>query len=101
MIEHPSVREAAVVGVPDPQRHQLVKAYIILKDGYEPSRELALDLFQHTIKILAKFKIPRIIEFVPEVPKTISGKIRRIELREKESERISKGGEAKPMEFFY
>lgn len=101
VIEHPSVREAAVVGVPDPERHQLVKAYIILKDGYEPSRELALDLFQHCIKILAKFKIPRIIEFVPELPKTISGKIRRIELRENESERINKGGEAKPMEFFY
>ena len=101
VIEHPSVREAAVVGVPDPQRHQLVKAYIILKDGYEPSRELALDLFQHSIKILAKFKIPRIIEFVPELPKTISGKIRRIELRENESKRISSGGEAKPMEFFY
>lgn len=101
VIEHPSVREAAVVGVPDPERHQLVKVYIILKDGYEPSRELALEIFQHSIKILAKFKIPRIIEFVPELPKTISGKIRRIELRENESARISKGGEAKPMEFFY
>ena len=101
MIEHVSVQEAAVVGVPDPQRHQLVKAYIILKDGYEPTRELALELFQHSIKILAKFKIPRIIEFIPELPKTISGKIRRVQLREVETERISQGGEAKPMEFFY
>ena len=101
MIEHVSVQEAAVVGVPDPQRHQLVKAYIILKNGYQPSRELALELFQHSIKILAKFKIPRIIEFIPELPKTISGKIRRVQLREVETERISQGGEAKPMEFFY
>ncbi len=101
MIEHVSVREAAVVGVPDPQRHQLVKAYIILKDGFEPSRELALELFQHSINILAKFKIPRIIEFIPELPKTISGKIRRVQLREVETERISQGGEVKPMEFFY
>jgi 4-hydroxybutyrate---CoA ligase (AMP-forming) len=101
MIEHVSVQEAAVVGVPDPQRHQLVKAYIILKAGYEPSRELALELFQHSIKILAKFKIPRIIEFVPELPKTISGKIRRVQLREVETDRQTQGGNTKPLEFFY
>lgn len=76
--------ETAVVGVPDPTRHQLVKAFVILNKGYEPSKELALELFQHSIKALAKFKIPRIIEFVTELPKTISGKIRRVELRENE-----------------
>jgi 4-hydroxybutyrate---CoA ligase (AMP-forming) len=101
MIEHPSVGEAAVVGVPDPKRHQLVKAYVILKKGYEPSRELALELFQHTIKILAKFKIPRIIEFIPEVPKTISGKIRRIELREREVTRQGKKEGPLKHEYFY
>ena len=101
MIEHPSVGEAAVVGVPDPKRHQLVKAYVILKKGYEPSRELALELFQHTIKILAKFKIPRIIEFIPEVPKTISGKIRRIELREREVTRQEKKEGPLKHEYFY
>ncbi|MFW5901556.1 MAG: acetyl-CoA synthetase, partial [Thermodesulfobacteriota bacterium] len=69
--------------------------------GYEPSRELALELFQHTIGILAKFKIPRIIEFVEEVPKTISGKIRRIELREHEVDKKEKGGEHAPNEYFY
>ncbi len=88
LVEHPAVGEAAVVGAPDPKRYQLVKAYVILNAGYDPSRELALELFKHTIHLLAKFKIPRIVEFVTEVPKTISGKIRRIELREME---VAKG----------
>jgi acetyl-CoA synthetase/4-hydroxybutyrate---CoA ligase (AMP-forming) len=97
LIEHVAVMETAVVGVPDPKRHQLVKAFVILSQGQEPSRELALELFQHTIEVLAKFKIPRIIEFVTELPKTISGKIRRIELRENEN---SKKGE-NSKEYFY
>ncbi|GAB6144883.1 acyl-CoA synthetase [Desulfocicer niacini] len=101
LVEHPSVGEAAVIGSPDPKRHQLVKAYVILNKGFEPSRELALEIFQHTIDILAKFKIPRIIEFVTEVPKTISGKIRRIELRENEVARKEKGEGPASNEFFY
>ncbi len=101
LVEHPSVGEAAVIGAPDPKRHQLVKAYIILNSGYTPSRQLALELFQHTIDILAKFKIPRIIEFVDQVPKTISGKIRRIELRENEVEKQSKNETSSTNEFFY
>ncbi len=101
VIEHVSVGETAVVGVPDEKRHQLVKAYVILKQGYEPSRELALEIFQHTIEVLAKFKIPRIIEFVPEVPKTLSGKIRRIELRQQEEKRQQDKADAPNMEFFY
>jgi len=101
LVEHKSVGEAAVIGVPDPKRHQLVKAYIILNQGHEPSGELAGELFQHTMNILAKFKIPRIIEFVDQVPKTISGKIRRIELRENEVEKQSKGNTSSVNEFFY
>jgi 4-hydroxybutyrate---CoA ligase (AMP-forming) len=62
---------------------------------------LALELFQHTVKILAKFKIPRIIEFVTEVPKTISGKIRRIELRENKVKRQDTCSKAVSNEFFY
>lgn len=100
LVEHPAVMEAAVVGSPDPKRYQLVKAYVILSRGYEPSRELALDLFKHTIDVLAKFKIPRIIEFVEELPKTISGKIRRIELRETEEQK-KKGEAVQPNEYFY
>ncbi len=84
LVEYPAVAEAAVVGSPDPNRYQLVKAYVILNPSYQASRELALELFKHTITILPKFKIPRIIEFVNEVPKTMSGKIRRIELRQNE-----------------
>ncbi len=101
LVEHPSVGEAAVIGAPDPKRHQLVKAYIILNSGFAPSRELALELFQHTIDILAKFKIPRIIEFVDQVPKTISGKIRRVELRENEIKRQQTPNGPCPNEFFY
>lgn len=101
MIEHTAVAESAIVGVPDEKRHQLVKAFIILKPNYEPSRELALELFQHSISILAKFKIPRIIEFVPSVPKTLSGKIRRVELRQQEIDRKEQGVKDDRQEYFY
>ena len=101
LVEHPSVAAASVIGAPDPKRHQLVKAYVILNPEFKPSRELALELFQHTIKILAKFKIPRIIEFVDQVPKTISGKIRRIELRENEVKKQGQGTGPGAHEFFY
>lgn len=101
LMEHASVAETAIVGVPDKKYHQLVKAFVILNKSYEPSRELALELFQHTINILAKFKIPRIIEFVPEVPKTLSGKIRRVELRQQEVEKQESGAQSQKNEFFY
>ncbi|AAB89958.1 acyl-CoA synthetase [Archaeoglobus fulgidus] len=100
LIEHPAVAEAAVVGSPHPIRYQLVKAFVILAPGYEPSRELALELFMHCKNILARYKIPRIIEFVPELPKTISGKIRRVELRQIEEEKRKKG-EKGEHEYFY
>ncbi len=100
IIEHEAVAEAAVVGSPDPKRWQLVKGFVILRPGYEPSPELAADLFKHCANVLAKFKIPRILEFVPEVPKTLSGKIRRIELRQNEITKKEKGQRGEH-EYFY
>ena len=101
LVEHPAVGEAAVVGAPDPKRYQVVKAYIILNKGYEPSWELALEVFRHTTENLARFKIPRIIEFVSELPKTISGKIRRGDLKESEKSRRRTDEGPRNNEFFY
>ncbi|MBU1194997.1 MAG: AMP-binding protein [Proteobacteria bacterium] len=99
--EHDAVAEVAVVGSPDPNRYQLVKAYVILNPTYQASRDLALSLFRHTMMILPKFKIPRIIEFVDEVPKTFSGKIRRVELRQMENSRQDGREEDGLAEYFY
>ncbi|MBU8849824.1 MAG: AMP-binding protein [Desulfobacterales bacterium] len=101
LAEYPAVAEVAVIGAPDPNRYQLVKAYVILNPSYQASRELALKLFKHTITILPKFKIPRIIEFVPEIPKTISGKIRRIELRQIEVAKQGDSVDEEIKEYFY
>ncbi len=101
LMEHHAVTEVAVIGAPDPNRYQLVKAYVILNPAFKASRKLALELFKHTITILPKFKIPRILEFVPEVPKTISGKIRRVELRHIETARQDKAIDEGLQEYFY
>jgi acetyl-CoA synthetase/medium-chain acyl-CoA synthetase len=81
LIEHPSVLEAAVVGKADDARGQIVKAFVVLKQGVEKSDELALALQDFVKQITAPYKYPREIEFINELPKTISGKIRRVELR--------------------
>lgn len=83
LIEHPAVAEAAVVGKDDPDRTQLVAALVILAPGYEPSDELAVELQNHVKTVTAPYKYPRVVYFVDELPKTISGKIRRSELRER------------------
>ena len=83
--EHPAVVESAVVGVPDELRGAIVKAYVILAKGYTPSDELTKELQEHVKKVTAPYKYPRIIEYVDELPKTISGKIRRVELRKRDS----------------
>lgn len=85
LLEHPAVLEAAVTGVPHPVRGQVVKATVILARGYSASEELKSELQEHVKKTTAPYKYPRIIEFVTELPKTISGKIRRVEIREKDS----------------
>lgn len=84
IIEHPSVLECAVTGVPDPERGQLVKATIVLAKGYEPSEKLKKEIQDYVKKLTAPYKYPRIVEFVTELPKTISGKIRRKVLRKEE-----------------
>ncbi|MDB6176413.1 AMP-binding protein [Paracoccus sp. Z330] len=84
LIEHPAVTEAAVVGVPDPQRTEIVKAFVILGNGHMAGQELAEQLQQHVRKRLSAHAYPREIEFVAELPKTPSGKIQRFILRKAE-----------------
>ncbi len=80
---HPAVVECAVTGVPDPVRGFAIKATIVLAKGYTPSEELIKGIQTHVKHETAPYKYPRVVEFVAELPKTISGKIRRVELREK------------------
>lgn len=94
--EHPAVQEPAVIGAPDEIRGKIVKAYIILNEGYEPSDELKKELQYHVKEITAPYKYPRQIEFVEELPKTISGKIRRTELRDEAEEEYLKDHESLP-----
>src|ERR1700692_1489183 len=83
LIEHPAVAEAAVVPSPDPMRLAVPKAFIVIGSGYEPSPELARDIFGFLKRKSAPYKRVRRLEFC-ELPKTISGKIRRVELRQSE-----------------
>ena len=81
LLEHPAVAESAVVASPDELRGNIVKAFVVLAPGYVPSDELTLSLQEHVRRVTAPFKYPRAVEYVAELPKTISGKIRRVELR--------------------
>ncbi|MBQ7257137.1 MAG: AMP-binding protein [Abditibacteriota bacterium] len=86
LMEHPAVLECAITGVPDPIRGQVVKATIVLTKDYSPSDELASRLKEYVKGNTAPYKYPRVIEFVKELPKTISGKIRRVDIRENKKE---------------
>jgi acetyl-CoA synthetase len=90
-LEHPAVKEAAAVASPDETKGNVVKAFIVLADGHEPSDDLASEIKQHVRGRLSAYAYPRLVEFVDDLPKTLTGKIRRIELREAEIERV-KGG---------
>lgn len=85
LLEHPAVLECAITAVPDPIRGQIVKATVVLAKGYTAGDDLAKELQEHVKTVTAPYKYPRIIEFVDELPKTISGKIRRVEIREQDS----------------
>lgn len=87
---HPSVLECAVTGVPDPIRGQLVKATIVLARGYTASDELAEELKEFVKHNTAPYKYPRSIEFVETLPKTISGKIMRAEIRRRDLQKYKK-----------
>ena len=88
-LEHPAVREAAAVASPDELRGNVVKAFIVLADGHDPSDELADEIKQFVRGRLSAYAYPRKIEFVSDLPKTLTGKIRRIELRQLEIERAA------------
>ena len=84
LMEHPAVLECAITAVPDADRGQIVKATIVPSKNYQPSEELAKELQEHVKKVTAPYKYPRLVEFVTELPKTISGKIRRVQIREED-----------------
>jgi acetyl-CoA synthetase/medium-chain acyl-CoA synthetase len=87
LIEHPAVAESAAVSSPHPIRGTIVKAFVVLAPGYAGSDELVKELQDHVKNVTAPYKYPREVEFVPDLPKTVSGKIRRVELREREFQR--------------
>ncbi|MEL6546286.1 MAG: acyl-CoA synthetase, partial [Myxococcota bacterium] len=84
--EHPAVMESAVVGKPDETRGEIVKAFVVLAKGYEPDAAMARELQHFVREQTAAYKYPREVEFREELPKTISGKIRRVELREEDKQ---------------
>jgi len=84
LLEHPAVVESAVVASPDAIRGEVVKAFVVLKPGIAPGPELVGALQEHVKHVTAPYKYPREIEFVDALPKTVSGKIRRVELRQRE-----------------
>jgi len=83
LVAHPAVAEAAAVAAPDPERGAVVRAVVVLRDGYAPSPALAKELQEHVKAETAPYKYPRIVDFAEELPKTSSGKIKRAALRER------------------
>ncbi|MEA4824307.1 MAG: AMP-binding protein [Clostridiaceae bacterium] len=87
LMEHPAVLETAITAVPDAKRGQIVKATVVLTKGYQPSDALIKELQEHVKRVTAPYKYPRIVEFVDELPKTTSGKIRRVDIRKRDADK--------------
>ncbi len=98
LIEHPAVAETAIVPSPDPVRTNVPKAYVVLSSKFQPTKEVAREILEYAKKELAPYKRIRKLEFC-ELPKTISGKIRRVELRKREASQVSKNERA-PNEYW-
>ena len=86
IMEHPAVLECAITAYPDEIRGQVVKASIVLAEGYKPSEALVKEIQEHVKKTTAPYKYPRIVEFVPELPKTLGGKIKRAQIKRENDE---------------
>src|ERR1019366_6512051 len=84
LVEHPAVQACAVVGSPDTERGEIVKAFVVLRDGITQTPELTRELQDHVKTVTAPYKYPRAIAYIDELPMTITGKIRRRELRDLE-----------------
>ena len=88
VLSHEAVLNCAITAYPDEVRGQIVKATIVLQSGYEPSEALTKDIQNHVKRITAPYKYPRMVEYVDEIPETISGKTRRVEIREKDQKKL-------------
>lgn len=93
LLDHPSVLECAAIGAPDSERGEVVKAFIVLRPGFHPSDDLVVELQDHAKRVTAPYKYPRRIEFVRNLPKTMTGKLQRRVLRDRERGRFGGAGE--------
>ncbi len=92
LLEHPAGLEAAAIGVPEEMRGEIVRAYIVVRPGYSPDDHLKHELQAHCKRVTAPYKYPRQIEFIDELPKTASGKVRRVALRARAAAELSAAG---------